>query len=92
MKLISADIKNRTTKCLLEVNLNGMETALQVRKSFDEDLNVSVSLCTGQRALRHKGLTPFFKSTKPHLSQTNNKARLRWVMKHDRLKTRNLVR
>ena len=55
---------------------------MEVKKSLENDVGVSVSANTVRRALKDSGLGAIVKPKKPHLSPKNVKERLAWAKAH----------
>lgn len=68
--------------CVRQMTLGGKENAVEVQKALKDDLNISVCANTVRKALNEKGLVPFVKPKKPHLSPKNIKSRLAWAKEH----------
>jgi len=65
--------------CVRTITSARAETATDVAKRLDEDIEVSVSRMTVARALRKAGMGSFEKESKPRLSAKNIKARLQFA-------------
>lgn len=68
--------------CVRELTIGGKETAVDVARSLQENLGVSVHVDTVRNALRKEGLSSIVKPKKPYLSPKNVKDRLAWAIAH----------
>jgi hypothetical protein len=68
--------------CVRQITVGGKESAVDVARSLEGELGVSVHAQTVQNALHDKGMGAFVKPEKPNLSLENVKARLEWANVH----------
>ena len=68
--------------CVRQITTGRKETAVDVKKSLENEVGVSVSDDTVRRAMKLSGLGAIVKPKKPHLSSKNIKERLAWAKEH----------
>jgi len=68
--------------CVRQITMGGKETAMDVRRSLENDVGVSVCNNTVCNALREMGVGSIVKPKKPYLSPKNAKERLVWAKVH----------
>jgi transposase len=68
--------------CVRQITMGGKETAVDVKRSLENDIGVSVCNNTVRNVLRDMGIGSIVKPKKPYLSPKNVKERLAWARAH----------